>query len=151
MTDSGITSAFGCPAQNSRIADVWILLWFALPQIGLLPCTQAQTTTPMQAPDDGALGIDARALLRLDLLRCVERCDHPVRHRRSLIFRVRRVDCANRFAIGHGIVEGCSRLGRRYRHDARHGEHDAAEQAKDQGPWFQGRWLPGPNYPGQEA
>src|SRR5262245_35536133 len=48
MTDNGITSAFGCPAQNSRIADVGILLWFALPQIGLLPCTQAQTALPMQ-------------------------------------------------------------------------------------------------------
>jgi hypothetical protein len=56
MADNGITSAFGWPAQNSRIADVGILLWFALPQIGLLLCTQAQTSPPMQCHTPARLG-----------------------------------------------------------------------------------------------
>ena len=47
-TASGMTSALGWPAQNSRMALVGAISWFALPQIGLLPCTQPKTLPPMQ-------------------------------------------------------------------------------------------------------
>ena len=45
-----------------------------------------------------------RLRLRLDLVRRVERGDHPVRHGRAGIARVGRVDIAHRLAIGGRVV-----------------------------------------------
>ena len=57
-------------------------------------------------PDDGARRINTRLRLRLDLLRRVQRRDHPAGNGRTGIGLVRSIDIARRLAIGHGIGGG---------------------------------------------